>query len=68
MEFDDAAVHMSITLGFQLADGADLMSSLRIVTPDEIDKEVAEFRKIPFVQAHLSIPARIITIVIDYCG
>jgi hypothetical protein len=67
-QFDDVAVQMSITLGFQPADGTEPISNLWIETPDEIDKKVMEFREIPFVQAHLSIPAQIITIVIDHCG
>jgi hypothetical protein len=67
-EFDDVAVQMSITLGYQPSDGTEPMSNLWIEAPDDLDKQVTEFRSIPYVQSHLPLPAQTITIVIDHCG
>jgi hypothetical protein len=68
VEFDDAAVQMSITLGFQSADGSEPMSNLWVETPDDLDKGTVGFREIPFVRSHLRIPAQTITITVDHCG
>jgi hypothetical protein len=68
VEFDDVAIQMSISLGFQPADGNEPMSNLWIQTPDDLDKGVAEFKDTQFVQSHLRLPAQTITITIDHCG
>lgn len=67
-EFDDAAVQMSITLGFALAAGNEPNANLWINTPDDIDSGTASFVGTPFVASHLSVPAKTIAISVGFCG
>lgn len=67
-EFDDAAVQMSITLAFGPANGDEPDSNLWIHTPDELERSLASFRTVPFVQALLDRPAHVVSITVDSCG
>jgi hypothetical protein len=67
-EFDDLAVQMCITLGFETADGSESISNLWIPTPNDLESALATFRRVPFVQSYIAVPAQHITITIDRCG
>ena len=67
-DFDDSAVQMSITLGYEPADGKERGSNLWIKTPTEIDSGKNEFCAVSFVQSLLRLPARRVAITAGYCG
>ena len=67
-EFDDLAVHMSVTLGYDAADGSEPSSNQWISTPDEIESGSKEFTEVPFVQSLLPRPAKSIIVTVDHCG
>ena len=67
-EFDDAAVQMSITLGFAPADGSEPGSNQWINTPDDLDAGKRHFLDVPFVQSLIAVPARSVSITVGYCG
>jgi len=67
-EFDDAAVQMSITLGFAPADGSEAGSNQWINTPDDIEGGKREFLAVPFVQSLIGVPARSVAITVGHCG
>ncbi len=67
-EFDDSAVHMSITLGFEPADGSEENSNEWIHNPGDLDRGKQKFIASPFVQSRLNTPTKSIAISIDYCG
>jgi hypothetical protein len=66
-EFDDAAVKMSITLGFEPADGSEASSSIWICSPDEIDGAIREFMT-PNVSALIERPVKSLAIFVSGCG
>lgn len=67
-EFDDAAVQMSITLGFAPADVSEGGSNQWINTPDDIDAGIRDFLGVPFVQSLIAVPARSVAITVFHCG
>lgn len=67
VEFDDAAVKMSITLGFEPADGSEASSSFWICSPDEIDGAIREFMT-PYVSALIERPVKSLAIFVSRCG
>jgi hypothetical protein len=67
-DFDDAAVQMSISLGFDPADGSEPNSNLWISTPADVDSAKAAFLGVPFVQALVNVPPRMISIKVGQCG
>jgi hypothetical protein len=67
-DFDELAVHMSITLGFEPADGSEKGSNQWIKSPRNIDAAKRKFLAVPFVRSLVAIPARTITICVDHCG
>jgi hypothetical protein len=67
VEFDDIAVQMSITLGFEPADGSEKSSSIWISSPDEIDGAILEFIT-PDVSALIERPVKLFAIFVSRCG
>jgi hypothetical protein len=67
VEFDDAAVQMSFTLAFALADGTEASSTVWIGSPSEIESGVAEFTS-PYVESLIDRPAQIISVSAFNCG
>jgi len=67
-DFDDSAVQMSITLGFDVADGDEPSSNLLVDTPEGIDRGKEDFCTIPFVHSLLRVPPRSVAITVGYCG
>jgi len=67
-DFDDSAVQMSITLGFDVADGDEPSSNLWVDTPEGIDKGKEDLCTIPFVHSLLRVPPRSVAITVGYCG
>jgi hypothetical protein len=67
-EFDDSAVHMSITLGFDAANGTERASNLWIHTPDGIESGKQQFRGTPFVHSLLNVTPQSVTITVGLCG
>jgi hypothetical protein len=67
-EFDDSAVQMSITLGYDATDGTEPDSNLWISSPNGIESGKQEFSEIPYVQSLLSRPAKHVSINVGHCG
>lgn len=67
-EFDDAAVQMSILLGFGPADGSEKAVDLWIARPEDIEREVPRFLAVPFVAELMALPARTASVSVDRCG
>lgn len=67
-DFDGAAVQMSITLGFGLADGCEPLSNTWVPTPAGIEKGEAELWGTPFARSLLGLPPQSVTITVGYCG
>lgn len=67
-DFDDSAVQMSITLGFDLADGGEPSSHIWVHTPSGLDEGRAELLGVPFVKALLGVAPRSISITVGFCG
>ena len=68
LDFDDAAVQMSMTLFYKPSTGNEPNSNLWIETPTEIDKGVAKFHATPFVQMLLNTSVWHATFTVDNCG
>ncbi len=66
-DFDDAAVQMSITLGFEPADGSEPNSNHWVHTPGDIDAGKREFLDVPFVKTLVRVPTRTIAITVGHC-
>lgn len=66
--FDDAAVQMSITLGFSPADGSEPGANRWIATPGDLEAARREFLGVPFVKERIALPARVIAISVGPCG
>lgn len=66
--FDDAAVQMSVLLGFAAADGSEPMSDRWIAGPDEVEDGRRDFLAEPFVGALIASPARTVAVTVGYCG
>lgn len=67
-EFDDAAVQMSITFGFDAADGSEPGSNQWINTPDDIDGGKHAFLAVPFVHSFIAVSPRSVAITVGRRG
>jgi hypothetical protein len=67
VEFDDAAVQMSFTLAFDLADGTEASSTVWIGSPSVIESGVIKFTS-PYVESLIDRPAEIIAVSAFNCG
>jgi hypothetical protein len=67
-EFDDAAVQMSITLGFDGADGTEPIDNLWITSPDEVARGTKKFCNTKFVKSLLELLPKSVAITVGYCG
>jgi hypothetical protein len=68
VEFDGAAVQMSIALSFALADGSEPGSNQWINSPDDIEDHKRVFLAVPFVESLIGVPARSIAVTVGHCG
>jgi hypothetical protein len=60
-QFDDLAMDLSIMLCFDATAASDPGDSMCVGTPDEVDRDVADFREQPYVQPLLAArPQRIV--------
>ena len=67
-EFDELALHMSITLCYGPATDQEVASNLWIYTPGEIDDCLTKFRGVPFVDALLRTSANRTIMTVGHCG
>lgn len=68
VEFDDAAVQMSITLLYELSSNHQGGSALWIPTPADIEPSIREFHSAPFVKACVTEPCVRAVVSVGYCG
>jgi hypothetical protein len=66
-DFDNAAVQLSITLTYVVADGDEPSSNLWIRAPSDLENGIRDFRADPFVASLLFKDARAI-ITVEHCG
>lgn len=67
-EFDDAAVQLSITLGFDVAVGSEPMSNRWIESLAGVDDGKAAFGADPFVQSLMCLTPSRVSVTVGYCG
>lgn len=67
-EFDDVAVHMSITLLYEPAAHAQNGSYIFIPSPNDVETHVLKFRTVPFVREKLCTLTSRVTVTVGHCG
>jgi len=67
-DFDEAAVQMSVLLGFARAEGGEPDANHWITTPDEVDEARRQLREVPLVASLLDAPARGASVTVGHCG
>jgi hypothetical protein len=67
-EFDDVAVHMSITLLYEPAPHVQDGSYIYIPSPDDIETHVLQFRAVPFVRDRLCRLTSRSVVTVGHCG
>jgi hypothetical protein len=68
LEFDDTAVHMSITLLYEPDRQDEPGSDVWVSTPEHIEASVEKFGSLPFVKEWLLRPALRTVVTVDLCG
>lgn len=68
VEFDDAAIQMSITLYYDPTTEKENSNSLWIKTPNDLEHVEEKFRSIPFVNMLMTTPASRVEVVVEHCG
>jgi hypothetical protein len=68
VEFDDAAIQMSITLCYEATTEKVNSDGFWIQTPSEVESGEERFRSTPFVNFLMEAPASRVEIVAQYCG
>jgi len=68
VEFDDAAIQMSITLCYKATAEKVNSDGFWIETPGEVESGEERFRSTPFVHLLMEVPSLRVEIVAQYCG
>ena len=68
VEFDDAAIQMSITLYYDPTTEKENSNSLWIKTPNDLENGEEIVRSIPFVNMLMTTPASRVEVIVEHCG
>jgi hypothetical protein len=67
-EFDDVAVHMSITLLYEPAAHPQEGSYIYIPSPEDVETHALTFRTVPFVRERLCTSTSRVVVTVGHCG